>query len=280
MRVKFWGTRGSIPVPGPTTIRYGGNTTCVSVEGKDGTFLIIDAGSGIRALGVDLMKRGKNFPIHVLMTHFHWDHIQGWPFFTPTFLPKSEFIVHGRAKSALELEQIFSRQMEFTYFPVEFKNLPSSFNFTPLHENSLTIGSLNIQTIDLCHPGGSFGVKIWEKERSFVFLTDHEAGLKDKQPHPYSDYVNFVKNTQLLVHDAQFTDEELPSRKTWGHSSYQEALKLAMEAGAKRLGLFHHAPERVDYEIDRFVLDCNRILEKNRKSIEVFGVMEGMEFTF
>jgi len=279
MRVKFWGTRGSIPVPGPTTIRYGGNTTCVEVEGRDGTLLIIDAGSGIRPLGVELTKQGKNTPIHILMTHYHWDHLQGWPFFTPAYLPHSEFIIHGRASSPDELRIIFGDQMRFRYFPVEFKQLSSKFEFVPLKENSLKIGGLNIQTIEQCHPGGTFGLRIWEKSRTFVFMTDHEAGLKEKIPHPYPDYVQFAKKAELLVHDAQFTAEELPTRKTWGHSSYEEALELAIDAGVKRLGLFHHAPERIDYEIDRFVTHCNRILRERRKSLDVFGLMEGMEFT-
>jgi phosphoribosyl 1,2-cyclic phosphodiesterase len=280
MRVKFWGTRGSIPVPGPTTIRYGGNTTCVEVEGRDGTTLIIDAGTGIRALGADLMKRGENGPIHVLFTHFHWDHIQGWPFFFPGYLPKNEFILHGRASSPRELETIFSYQMHSTYFPVEYKDLPCKFEFVPLTENSLKIGGFHIQAIENCHPGGAFGLRIAEKRHAFVFITDHEASLTEKLPHPYADYVKFASKAELLVHDAQFTEEELPTRRTWGHSSYQECLKLAIDSGAKRLGLYHHAPERVDYEIDRFVSHCYRILEEQRKSVEVFGVMEGMEVTF
>ncbi len=279
MRVKFWGTRGSIPVPGPTTIRYGGNTTCVEVTGRDGATLIIDAGSGIRPLGASIMKRGKGGPIHVLFTHYHWDHIQGWPFFTPTYLPNSEFVIYGRASSPDELKAIFSDQMRFTYFPVEFKNLPCKFEFIPLKEDGLKIGGLNIQTINNCHPGGALGLRIAEKRHAFVFMTDHEASLTEELPHPYADYVKFASRAQLLIHDSQFTDEELPTHKTWGHSSYQESLRLAIDSGAKRLGLHHHAPERIDYEIDRFVTHCNRILEEERASVDVFGLMEGMEFT-
>lgn len=279
MRVKFWGTRGSIPVPGPSTIRYGGNTTCVEVEDRGGTRLIIDAGTGIRALGNDLIRRGKQGPIHIFFTHYHWDHIQGWPFFAPTFLPKSEFVIYGRAKSADKLRAIFAYQMHPVYFPVKFEDLPCKFEFVPVKEDSFKIGSLNIQTIELCHPGGAFGLRIWEKKRVFVFMSDHEAGLNDKQPHPYTDYAKFAYKADLLVHDAQFADEELPIHKTWGHSSYQQALQLAVDADAKRLGLFHHAPERVHNDIDRFVDHCNQLLERQSKSVDVFGIMEGMVFT-
>ncbi|MBN2378656.1 MBL fold metallo-hydrolase [candidate division WOR-3 bacterium] len=279
MRVKFWGTRGSVPVPGPTTIRYGGNTTCVEVEDRNGNLLVIDAGTGIRSLGNDLVRRGKQGPIHVFFTHYHWDHIQGWPFFAPTYLPKSEFIIYGRAKSAGMLREIFAYQMQYTYFPVKFEDLPCKFEFVPVGENSLKIGELNVQTIDLCHPGKTFGARIWEKKRVFVFMTDHEAGLKDKQPHPYTDYTEFASKADLLIHDAQFTEEELPTHKTWGHSSYQEALQLAVDADAKRLGLFHHAPERVYNDIDRFIDHCNQLLDRQRKSVDVFGTMEGMVFT-
>ncbi|MBD3286573.1 MBL fold metallo-hydrolase [candidate division WOR-3 bacterium] len=279
MRVKFWGTRGSVPVPGSTTIRYGGNTTCIEVEDRNGNLLIIDAGTGIRALGNELMRRGKQGPIYVFLTHFHWDHIQGWPFFTPTYLPKSEFVVYGHAKSADRLREVFSYQMRTPFFPVKFTDLPCSFSFVPVDEDILKIGNLNIQTIKLCHPGGTLGLRVWEKKRAFVLMTDHEAGLKDKQPHLYTDYVKFASKADLLIHDAQFTADVLPTHKTWGHSSYQEALQLAIDAGAKRLGLFHHAPEREYNDIDRFVDHCNQILERKDKSLDVFGTMEGMVFT-
>lgn len=276
MRVKFWGTRGSVPVPGPATLRYGGNTTCVEVEGQDGTLLVIDAGTGIRSLGNDLMKRNKQLRLHVLLTHYHWDHIQGWPFFMPAFLPGNEFIVFGRSSSADQLKGLFGNQMRSTYFPVEFDKLPSKFEFVPLKENSLKIGELHIQTIENCHPGGAFGLRILEKQRAFVFLTDHEAGLKEKLPHSYEDYVKFSKGAELLVHDAQFTDDELANRRTWGHSSFEEAHKLAEDSGAKRLAFTHHAPERIDFEIDRII---NSLMDGRVSSIDAFGLMEGMEFT-
>lgn len=279
MRVKFWGTRGSVPVPGPTTIRYGGNTTCVEVEARDGTLLIIDAGSGIRALGNELAKRGRQGPIHLVVTHYHWDHIQGWPFFVPTYTPKSEFVIYGRASSSDVLRAVFGDQMKFPYFPVEFNSLTSKFDYHPLKEDNLKIGGLSIETIELCHPGGAFGIRITEKRKSFVFMTDHEAGLTDKLPHPYKDYVKFCSKAELLVHDAQYSEEELDSHKGWGHSSYQEALKLAIDAGVRRLALHHHDPGRIDYEIDRFVTHCNRILREQHKSTDVFGLMEGTEFT-
>lgn len=251
----------------------------MEVEDRNGNLLVIDAGTGIRSLGNDLVRRGKQGPIHVFFTHYHWDHIQGWPFFAPTYLPKSEFIIYGRAKSAGMLREIFAYQMQYTYFPVKFEDLPCKFEFVPVGENSLKIGELNVQTIDLCHPGKTFGARIWEKKRVFVFMTDHEAGLKDKQPHPYTDYTEFASKADLLIHDAQFTEEELPTHKTWGHSSYQEALQLAVDADAKRLGLFHHAPERVYNDIDRFIDHCNQLLDRQRKSVDVFGTMEGMVFT-
>lgn len=276
MRVKFWGTRGSIPVPGPSTIRYGGNTTCVEVESQDGTLLVIDAGTGIRGLGVDLIKRGRTNPLHLILTHYHWDHIQGWPFFMPGFIPKREFIVYGRAASAGDLKELFGNQMSSTYFPVEFKDVPSSFEFCPLKENSLKIGNIQIQTIENCHPGGAFGLRLREQQRTFVFMTDHEAGLKEKLPHSYADYVKFAKGADLLVHDAQFTDEELVGRKTWGHSSFEEAMKLGHDSGARRLAFTHHAPERIDFEIDRIVVP---MLEAKSNSLDAFALMEGMEFT-
>lgn len=266
-------------MPGPASLRYGGNTTCVEIEDRRGTTFIIDAGTGIRPLGTELMRRGKGGPIHVLLTHFHWDHIQGWPFFTPAFIAKNEFVIHGKASSPDELRYIFGDQMRSMFFPVEFKNLPAKFEFIPLKENSLKIGNLKIETIENCHPGGAYGLRIHEDKKVLVFMTDHEAGLKEKLPHSFSEYAKFAKGAELLVHDAQFTDEELPNRKTWGHSSYQEAIKLALETHAKNLALTHHAPERFDYEIDRMVADARTILAKIRNAPNVFGLIEGAEYT-
>lgn len=268
-----------MPVPGPASLRYGGNTTSVEVEDSRGTTLIIDAGTGIRPLGAELTRRGKGGPIHVLMTHFHWDHIQGWPFFTPAYLSHSEFVIHGKAANAGELRDVFGDQMRSVFFPVEFRDLPAKFEFVPLKENSLKVGNLKIQTILNCHPGGAYGLRVWEDKKTFVFMTDHEAGLREKLPHTFEEYARFAKNAELLVHDAQFTDEELPHRKTWGHSSYQEAVKLALEAGVGNLALTHHAPERFDFEIDRMVEDARKIVAGQGRKLKVFGLMEGAEYT-
>lgn len=277
MQVKFWGTRGSVPVPGPSTVRYGGNTTCLEVKGKDGTHLIIDSGTGIRLLGGELMSKGPKGPIHVILTHFHWDHIQGWPFFIPAYVPGFEFNIYGRGESAEKLKRAFGYQMRSPYFPVKFSAQGSEKEFVSLKEGSFNIGTLKIQVIENCHPGGAFGLRITEGGKSFVLLTDHEIGLRDRLPHPYSDYVRFAKNAHLLIHDAQFDDEELPQRRGWGHSSHTEALKLALKSDAKKLGLFHHSPSRADSGIDGLILHCEEILEKEKGSMEVFGAREGSE---
>ncbi len=275
MHIRFWGTRGSIPVPGPQTLRYGGNTTCVEVRSKEGDLIIIDAGTGIRNLGNYLLKSGEIPHIHLFLTHSHWDHIQGFPFFVPAYIKGVKITVYGCPPAYTKLQEILSNQMESRYFPVNFEDLSSEIDFKTFCEDKrVKVGNLLIETIENYHPGTSYALKFIEGKKTFVFMTDNELSLDHDSPTTWEEFVDFVRNADVFVHDAQWKDEELPARKKWGHSSYQQVLKLGMEAEVKSIYFFHHAPERADYEIDEFVYDSRKILKERNKNILCEGAKE------
>ncbi len=278
MYIKFWGTRGSIPAPGPQTVRYGGNTTCVEVRSDNGDLIVIDAGTGIRMLGNQLLK-SKNIPhIHLFLTHSHWDHIQGFPFFAPAYIKGVRITVYGCPPAYTKLQEILSDQMESRYFPVNFEDLNATIDFkTFCEDKKIKVGKFDIETIENYHPGTAYALKFIEKKKIFVFMTDNELSIDRESPTTWEEFVDFIKRADVFVHDAQWKDDELPHRKKWGHSSYQQVLKLGMEAGVKSIYFFHHAPERADFEIDEFVFDSRDILKKHNKNIFCDAAREGKE---
>lgn len=268
MKVRFWGTRGSIATPGPGTNHFGGNTSCVELTTASGALLIFDCGTGAARLAADLMGRGKK-PIdaNILLGHTHWDHIQGFPFFSPAFIPGNTVAIHGPEGSRGSLHHVLAGQMEFTYFPIELNQLPAAISYHDLNEGIHSIAGVRVATQFLNHPAMTLGYRVEADGVAVVYLVDHE---------PYSDalwragaepgliasilhdgdrrHAEFMAGADLVIHDAQYTPEEYPAKKTWGHSTYNYAVQIAAAAGVRRLALTHHDPGHDD----AFVADMER----------------------
>ncbi|MFC1838507.1 MBL fold metallo-hydrolase [Thermodesulfobacteriota bacterium] len=277
MNIKIWGCRGSLPTPGMKTVKYGGNTTCVEVRLADGTIIIFDAGSGIRKLGKELVKEQNISELYLYLTHPHWDHLMGFPFFAPAYMERFKIHVRGGPKAKQSLREYLSHQMEAPYFPVRFQSMKAEFDFTQSAPKRRTIGRAEIVPIILSHPNGCYGFKIIEEDKIFIFFTDHELGFKHEWGLDYKKYLDFCKGADLLLHDAQYTDEEYLFSKGWGHSTFNSVTDFSIKAEVKRLGLFHHDPEHDDESMDRFEVYCRKRIKDAKSGVDCFAVMEGME---
>ncbi len=249
MKVRFWGVRGSIPVPGPDTVRTGGNTPCVEVQTQDREILILDAGTGIRLLGDDLMRRtSERMVIVLLFSHTHWDHIQGLPFFAPAWSQHNRLVALGERRVGKQLQQVLAWQMSDAYLPFSMDDLQADLLVKEVHSGeTIVVGDHMLVTPQrLNHPGGVFGYRICYHDVSLVYATDVGHGLDALDPR----LVDLARGADLLIHDSQFTPEEKDRWSSWGHSSWVEATQVALEAGVKRLALFHHAPNRTDDELE------------------------------
>ncbi|MBI9087757.1 MAG: MBL fold metallo-hydrolase [Desulfobacterium sp.] len=276
MFIKCWGSRGSIPVSGEQYLKYGGDTTCIQVVARSGETVIIDAGTGIRRLGATLDAVDT---CYLLLTHAHWDHVAGFPFFKPLFNSNKVVEIQNTTFSGQPVKEIFNTLMSPPLFPITPNDLTAQIRFRDDFTGRFTIGSLTIDTIPLSHPNGAFGYRLTEGNKRFVFLTDNELGLAHPGDQGFDGYRAFAKDADLLFHDAEFTPDEYPQRIGWGHSIYTEALELAMEAGVKRLGLFHLNQDRTDKEMDRIQADCRSRIKANNSGLDCFAVACDMEFT-
>lgn len=254
MVVTFYGTRGSIAVANKATEHYGGNTTCLYIESSSGDAVIIDAGTGIRKLGFHLLENKKN-KLHLLLTHYHWDHIQGFPFFVPLFFKNTSIDIYGSNKE-VTAEKALVYQMTKPYFPATLDNLSADITFRQLR-NRMKIGKMMVQTIVNNHPDYTLGLKLTEDKKTFVFLTDNELFAKDGHT-PYEKFVDFAKNADILVHDAQYTDELYENRMGWGHSTFTQVMQLAKDSGVKSVLFTHHDHSSTDQFIDKQLDDMRR----------------------
>jgi len=294
-RIKFWGVRGSIPVPGPSTIGYGGNTTCVEIR-TNGDIIILDAGSGIRELGLALEQEFGSAPINLtlLLTHTHWDHIQGLPFFLPAYKAKNSIRVLGYEGARAGLATILAAQMEVPFFPVSWKDLPGTIKIQELKKMEFSIGKVRVRSRFLNHPGVCAGYRLFTKEGSIAFLPDNEPfePLKLKLAardgiHPHraraqavvqrSKLVEFLKDTDVLILDAQYTDEKYQEHIGWGHGALSRVVSLALEARAKKLFLFHHDPAHDDHKIDEMLERARFLVVESGRRLEVEAAREGAE---
>ena len=294
-RIKFWGVRGSIPVPGPSTIGYGGNTTCVEVR-TNGDIIILDAGSGIRELGIALEQEFGSAPINLtmLLTHTHWDHIQGLPFFLPAYKAKNSIRVLGYEGARVGLATILAAQMEVPFFPVSWSDLPGTIKIRELKQMEFSIGKVRVRSKFLNHPGICAGYRLFTKEGSIAFLPDNEPfePLKLKLAardgiHPQkaraqaavqrSKLVEFLKDTDILILDAQYTDEKYQEHIGWGHGALSRVVSLALEARAKKLFLFHHDPAHDDHKIDEMLERASLLVVESGRKLEVEAAREGAE---
>jgi phosphoribosyl 1,2-cyclic phosphodiesterase len=274
MKIVFWGTRGSIPVPGRETTLYGGNTTCVEVGLDSGETVIIDAGTGIRRVGEVLLTRNGIGPIYLLMTHVHWDHILGFPFFAPGLPAGTELHVDGHPNAMMGLQHTFDNPMGGGYFPIKIEELDIRINFlNVVSRRPLELSGGIVDSIPLRHPQGGLGFRIREGDRTLVFITDNE--LDDDES--INDYVDFCRGADILIHDAQYAPDEMDAHRGWGHSDYATALELARRAEVRRLILFHHDPSRSDAEIKAFELLCRDLAAKRSCSLQIEAAREDTE---
>ncbi|HOO57442.1 MAG TPA: MBL fold metallo-hydrolase [bacterium] len=255
MKVTFWGVRGSIPVPGSTTQKYGGNSSCVELEMDDGKRIIFDAGSGIRLLGQKIMKSAGRHSMHLMLSHGHMDHVHGFPFFGPAYMRGNHITVTGCATEGRTVKQMLQRQMGDIYFPIEFDGLPAEIDYLD-HcsiDNKTKVGKSKIDTCETNHPGGGVSYKVIEKKKVLVYMTDNELMSDAAGAKPFEHFVDFVKGADVLIHDTQYTPQEYKHTKGWGHSRYTDSALLAVKAGVKKLVLFHHDPDHNDAKIDWMV---------------------------
>ena len=278
MQVTFFGVRGSIPTPGEAYVRYGGNTACVDVV-VDDHHIVLDAGTGIRLLGKQLI--GTDNPITVLLSHNHWDHIQGFPFFTPIFQPNREITVvpgivnDGNTHAVIE-------QMQGSLFPVPFETLPSKIHVTPIDKaiDEWQVGNATIRRMPINHPGGGCAYAVISQSAKVVYLTDNELYPPYKKSSDFLEFVEFCRDADLLIHDAQYMLSDMPAKSGWGHSVAEEAVKLAMAASAKQLALYSHDPERTDDDIDAIIEHCQEFIEAARAPLIIFASAEGQSLSF
>lgn len=293
-RIKFWGTRGSIAVPGAETLRYGGNTTCVELR-ADSEIIVLDAGSGIRPLGVALDREFQARPIKLslLNTHAHWDHIQGFPFFKPAYDSKNEIRVFGFDGAGATFREIMAEPMKSPFFPITMRELSARMDINKLKEMKFSLGKLDIHAAFVNHPGVCAGYRIFTSGGSVAFVPDHEPyefflhAARGKQLSPeeakeiatqrHAALVQFLRGSDVLILDSQYTDQEYKNHIGWGHGSISSAVSLAVEAEVQTLLLFHHDPSHNDEMVDTMVESARELAFKSGSHLEVAGAQQGSE---
>ena len=288
-RLRFWGTRGSIPSPGPNTVRYGGNTPSVEVRTPTGTLVLLDAGTGIRELGRALIERANGAPItgDIFLTHAHWDHIQGIPFFAPAFQRGNRFTIWGAKSLAASIRRVVRDQMSPVVFPVTFEELGATFDFRELTDERHASDGFDVRAFPVKHPGGALGYRFAARPggdqpggSSFVYISDNELRATDSSPNNErwrAKLVEFIRGSRLLIHDATYTEDEYDSHRGWGHSTYGDAVALALESGVETLVLFHHSPDRSDDELDTRLAECRSAVARSGRTLRIIGAAEGLE---
>lgn len=292
--VRFWGVRGSIPAPGPDTIRYGGNTACIEYRGG-GEIIILDAGTGIRGLGNALTAEfaGKPLGLTLLITHSHWDHVQGFPFFQPAYDPSNQIRILGFEGTREGLAGIFSAQMESPFFPIGLAQMPGHLSFEELRSMEFSIGEVQVQAAFANHPGVCVGYRLAVGGLSVVYLPDHEPFSRTRNQSVIPDalkdqtrqfalaedekIVRFLDSADVLILDAQFDSAEYASHTGWGHSSVEDAVELALRSKVRKLFLFHHDPSHTDAKIDGIVQHARMLVKKAGGQLEVEAAQEGLK---
>ena len=293
MRLRFWGTRGSIATPGPGTNHFGGNTSCIELTTPAGDCMVLDCGTGARLLGNKLVADSSS-PINatILLTHTHWDHIQGFPFFAPLFVPGNSFSVYGPEGAHLSLRDVLAGQMEHHYFPVELDQLAARISYRDLSEGTHDIAGLKITAQLMNHPSATLGYRIDDGGASICYLSDHEPfnegvwrdGVKPGRLDAILDpgdrqHAEFMRGAALVIHEAQYTPEEYPAKRNWGHSSFSYVVEIAAAAGVDRLILTHHDPSHDDQFLQDLETRARALAEQLGSPAEVVCAYEGLELS-
>ena len=295
MRLKFWGTRGSIPTPGTQTVRYGGNTPCVELRLNDNKLIILDAGTGIRNLGDNLMEKGESINAYIFVSHPHWDHIQGFPFFKPAFVSGNHFTIVGGENSKVTLQKMIADQMNSVYFPIQLNELKATLDFRRVAEETFEVFGAKVESTYVNHPTFAMAYRITQGGKSVVYISDNEPYDRrsaheprrvekaivekySKNPiNPNKCVFDFVRNADVLIHDATYTPEEYVDRVGWGHSHYLFTLNVAAEGNVKRLILFHHDPSHNDDRVDDILKKCRNEIASRHYSFDCLAASEGLE---
>ena len=280
--LRFWGTRGSIATPGPKTLRYGGNTSCVEVR-HGRRILMLDCGTGAREMGVALHRefRDKSLELDLFVSHAHWDHIQGFPFFQPLYQHGNKIRIHSLRGSDKSLEKVFTGQMDGSYFPVELSDLQGRLEFDEL-AGPIELEDIRITHLGLNHPGMAIGFRFEAGGKSLVYLTDHEpycrlAGENDMNRRLDREVDEFARGADLYIREAQYTEEEYEHKKGWGHSTWRDAVDSAHVAGVKRLCLFHHDPMHDDIALDSILSACWEYMKPREMKFQCLMASDAME---
>lgn len=278
MLIKFYGVRGSIASPGSETVRYGGNTACLYVETSDESLFVFDAGTGIKKLGEELVKHSSTKELNLLFSHYHWDHIQGFPFFLPAY--KKDQVINLLAAHLHEVNaHSVLTQMTDPHFPVPSDKLEAKVNVLSMDGDRLIVGDNVIKTKSINHPGGGSAYRLETPQGSMAYVTDNELDPPNTPVTSYDEWVGFLKGTDFVIHDAMYLDEELERIHGWGHSLISQTLQLAVDAKIANLVLFHHDPSRTDKQLDEIKQSSRRWMKQHNPDCRVFVAKEGDEFS-
>jgi phosphoribosyl 1,2-cyclic phosphodiesterase len=290
LEIRFWGVRGSMPVCSPEVVGYGGCTSCVEIIADNGTHIVLDAGTGIYALGRHYLKNGMPRHCAVFITHAHWDHIQGLPFFAPSFVPGHHLSFFGCNQGTLSFRDILREQMSSPYFPVELQSWQADITIKSIAETTIDINGVSVTSRYAEHPGMTLGFRVGYKGRSIVYLPDNEPFARFDSAKVFSEqsvdpdnpdielaclldqkksFFNFIRSADVLIHDAQYTPGEYSVRVGWGHSSFATAVKSAIYGQVKQLVLFHHDPQRSDTQIEEQLQSCAAMVRASSSALLV-----------
>lgn len=277
-KLNYWGVRGTLPVPGKGSLRYGGNTSCISIELPKSCYLIFDAGTGIKVLS-DHLKSSKrlNIDAKIFLSHPHWDHINALPFFLPLYIQGNKFDIMGCPQAEIPVKDLISAQMDGVYFPIEINKFAAHVNFRDLREESIKIGDINIHTFLLNHPGNCLGYRIEYHNRSICYITDNELPFETSthfDPFYQKRLTLFIEKTDILIIDTTYMDDEYKTKELWGHSCVSQVVKLAHHAKVKSLHLFHHDPEQNDDAIDLKLKTAQNLLQEMQSETQCFAPKE------
>ena len=279
MKIEFYGVRGSTAAPGPQTAKYGGNTSCVHIELENGHDLVLDAGTGIRMLGQKLVR--KSGALNLLLSHGHWDHIQGFPFFEPIYQPNRDIHVYNSVESGDRLFSSLFEQMDGTNFPIKVEDLPSNnmSKFKGIESELYEREGITLVKQSLNHPGGGVAYKITENHVTVAYVTDNELEPPGSMHTSYDKWVNYLHGVDVLIHDAQYTEDDMPHKHGWGHSLISQVRRLASDAEVGCLVMFHHDPDRSDAELDEIQIENEKFLKSNHAPARSICAAEGMIIT-